>query len=306
MRYTHKIGGLKHPEKAKPIPPAAPVAAAAPATAPRAQQRYPDLRGSGPSAASWAWAAAQPFEVLTEAGVARIRRQLGHRHKRSFVAAMESILPRCIENDRAAWWLLLALPRLCLPSCPSDVDTDGDAYKLGKLCSMFENGHWQQLWEMAATRDADAARAAESRNKRKGSDARRFFSVKALIEVGEYKKGMQMCQSLSSVLEPLPHVVDGMRQAHPVDGCIPQMALPALQAARTAMIRAGGGGASAIAVAKTAVATAAGTEALAEAKAIDKDKADAKAAKEAAQAAADAAADGDPVLGWLQRGGPAL
>lgn len=185
MRYTHQIGDPKSAKAAKPAAPRAPAAAAVPAPPP-AQQRYPDLRGSGPNAASWAWAAAQPFEVLSEAGVARIRRQLGHRHKRAFVAAMESILPRCIENDRAAWWLLLALPRLCLPSCPDDVDTDGDAYKLGKLCNMFENGHWEELWEMAASRDADAACAAQKRGRSKeSSDAHRFFSVKALVEVGE-------------------------------------------------------------------------------------------------------------------------
>ena len=185
--------------------------------------------GRAPCQADWSWAGEQGFDWLTLQGPIPVRRKLPPHIRNAYAAAMATILPRCAEGERAAWWLLLALPRLCIPSCPPGQDPKHDAYNMLSLCRMFTEGRWEQLVDLATWREGNmtSGGAASGRLPRRaardagaGDDKLRFTAAQTLMEIGEYSKAMHRLASTEKVKDITDEALNTLRSLHPSVGAL--------------------------------------------------------------------------------------
>ena len=235
--HTKRIHSTRAATATEPTAIAATAAAAGrtlAATAARNAAPAPLPSSRTPTEEDWSWAASQHHDWLMCKSHIHVRRQLPQRQKECLATALEVLLTRAQQNDRGAWWLLLALPRLCLPKCPTGLDPKEDAFNVPTLCRMFREGRWEQLLELAMWREEQARQ--QTRGSRSTDDEARFRAGENLMKVGEYSKAMSRLASTESVMELTEEVMVKLEQLHPSSGALSTEELVLYRSIRSAML----------------------------------------------------------------------
>ena len=195
-------------------------------------------------AAWWVWAegmldGTQGLDFLTTPALFRAVTSVSRAQMPLFVACLELVARRLeamsaagnVRGCEAAWWALLALPRMLLRRA------GGSGFAFTKhvggptavRCSRFINGGGQELWEEALLSEEASAAAAAGHATRRGAAAARHrgavplqnvLRACRLVEVGQFGNAMARAADPSVAAPGTAETVRKLEELHPTRGAL--------------------------------------------------------------------------------------